>query len=292
MSVQTKFMLELQETLSRYEGVMVPVKASLLERLFKRTVPLSKLLPNPGDEFCWPSIGPNYSIIAKYEQQFLNADKVTTSSSIEPLTVEKVRPDGYLLLNGHHRWAAAKRIGMKRFPVQIVNLTQEVDIQRMIRASRRDKRVTLDLDEVVFTRDLQELSEKPLPFPLSRFYKERIRLGVPGLLHFLSKEGYDIWVYTADYYSVDYIQSYFRRYSVKVDGVITGTSRKLKEKDALRQKADQLFASRYKETLHIDEKAVLRTIPAQKSFEEFPIERQAKNWSADVIQLIKGINKQ
>ena len=29
----------------------------------------------------------------------------------EPLIVEKVHPEGYMLLNGHHRWAAALKTG-------------------------------------------------------------------------------------------------------------------------------------------------------------------------------------
>ena len=37
--------------------------------------------------------------------------------------------------------------------------------------------------------------------------------------------GCDIWVYSSKFYSLDYISSYFKRYSVKVDGIITGTSR-------------------------------------------------------------------
>ena len=66
----------------------------------------------------------------------------------DPITVEKVHPDGYMILNGHHRWAAAMRVGIKMIPVKIVNLTNEVDIEKMLRASNNDKRATLDLDEV------------------------------------------------------------------------------------------------------------------------------------------------
>lgn len=69
---------------------------------------------------------------------------------MEPLTIEKLYPHGYLLLNGHHRWAAAMRVGLRRVPVEIVNLAQESDIKKILENSKHNKRVTLDLDEVVF----------------------------------------------------------------------------------------------------------------------------------------------
>ncbi|WP_022760235.1 ParB/RepB/Spo0J family partition protein [Butyrivibrio sp. AD3002] len=59
----------------------------------------------------------------------------------EPIVVEKVSPDGYLILNGHHRWAAARNAGLQNVPVEIVNLTQEDDIRKMLKNSDRQKRV-------------------------------------------------------------------------------------------------------------------------------------------------------
>ena len=55
-----------------------------------------------------------------------------------------------MILNGHHRWAAALRLGFKTVPVKIVNLTQQTDIEKMLAASKHDKRVSLDLDETIF----------------------------------------------------------------------------------------------------------------------------------------------
>ena len=43
----------------------------------------------------------------------------------EPIPVEKMYPEGYMILNGHHRWAAALRLGQPEIPVKIVNLTHE-----------------------------------------------------------------------------------------------------------------------------------------------------------------------
>jgi len=58
--------------LKKYGDIMVPVQAGLPERLLVRKAPVSKLHPNPDDEFCNPSIGPNYKIISNPVCQFFN----------------------------------------------------------------------------------------------------------------------------------------------------------------------------------------------------------------------------
>ena len=270
-------------------GVLVPVKASLLERLLVRKVHPDRLHPNPEDEFCSPSVGPNYGIISDYVRMITRQHTLQPDSWDEPLIVQKVRPDGYMILNGHHRWAAALRTGLDTVPVSIVNLTQETDIERMIRESKHDKQVTMDLDEVVFCQGEDELVEKLLPFPYNRIYKERLRYGLPALLHYLAKQGYDIWVYTAKYYSYDYISSYFKRYSVKLDGIITGTARRTGDMPEIRRKTEKLFSNQYSERLHIDQNTVLRTWRDSKEFEEYPLETQPSEWSQTVMTVVKGL---
>ena len=273
--------------IEEYGGVMVPVRASLLERMFKTHVPISKLHPNPQDEFCQPSVGPNYSIITEYERLYRNYGKATSKlNSDEPLLVEKVHPDGYVILNGHHRWAAAMRSNIKKLPVQIVNLTQETDVRKMLEMSRHDKRVTFDLDEVIFSEDPNLPAEKPLGFPYKRL-KESIRVGAPALMHFLSINGYDVWVYTAKYYSFSYIRWYFRGYSVKLDGVITGTDRKMKDRAGAAKRTRELFDAKYKETIHIDSSSVVRTFHDSKGFEEFPLDCTYEGWSTAAMNIIK-----
>ena len=281
----------IEEEIRKYGGVMVPVKASVLERAIIRNVTAGKLHPNPDDEFCVPSIGPNYGIIANYESIFRRYGSMHTKLNDEPLMVQKVHPDGYMILNGHHRWVAAMQSEIKWIPISIINLTQETDIENMLRASNHDKRVTLDLDEVVFAVGEGMPAEKPLHFPVNKIYKERIRLGIPALLHYLGKEGYDIWVYTAKYYSYDYISAYFRRYSVKVDGVITGTVRKTKAGSEAKKRTEQLFAAKYVETLHIDNDMVLRTFRDSREHEEYVLEDTGIGWSKAVMEVVKGFKK-
>ena len=246
------------------------------------------LHPNPDDEFCDPAIGPNYGIIGDYIKMIRQYGSLTPNSWDEPLIVEKVHPDGYMLLNGHHRWGAAIRIGFSPLPISIVNLTQETDIEQMIRHSKHDKRVTLDLDEVVFCQG-EDAAEKPFPFPRNKVFKERIRRGIPALFHYLAKQGYDIWVYTAQYYSMEYIRAYFRRYAVQLDGIITGTGRKTKDSVEARKRTEKLFNRQYTETLHIDREALLRTMRDTGTFEEYSIEEPAEEWSWAVMNIVRGL---
>ena len=282
----------LKSETEKWDGIMVSVKASFPERVLIKKVPIEKLHPNPDDEFCWPSIGPNFSIISDYEARYQRYGTMKKPEEIveEPIMVEKVYPDGYRILNGHHRWAAYRRIGVKKIGVSIVNLTQATDIENMLKSSKHDKLITMDLDEVIFCQDENEPAEKALPFPFNRMYKERLHLGVPGLLHEASKHGYDIWVYTAKYYSLEYIRAYLKKYSIKVDGIITGTARKMKDAEAAKKKTAELLENTYKETIHVDRKVVMRTFSDSDDFEDYELTGPDTEWSREVMNIIRGFN--
>ena len=293
MAAKTEFEKYLAQKLKEDEGRLVPVKASTLERMFVKKADIEKLHPNPEDEFCDPMIGPNDKIISDYVQKIRNSATQNMEPWEEPLIVEKVHPDGYRLLNGHHRWAAALKTGYSPVKISIVNLTQATDIEHMIRISKHDKRVTLDLDELIFCDEGSGVPlEKALPFPANRIYKERMRLGTPALLHFLGEQGYDIWVYSARYYSIEYIRNYFRRYSVKVDGIVTGAGRRMsKERNELAKQTEKMITDQYGETLHIDRDLILRTVRDTRTFKEYPVEAEPTAWSGAVVEIIKRLNR-
>ena len=171
MAGKTQFEQFIADEIEKNRGLLVPVKASLAERMFVRKAHWKDLHPNPDDEFCFPSIGPNFEIISNYEQMIREGRWASKSVRRDPITVEKVLPKGYMILNGHHRWGAAVKMNYSPLPISIVNLTHETDVERMVARSRHDKRVTLDLDELVFCGD-GEAAEPPLPFPFSRWYTQ------------------------------------------------------------------------------------------------------------------------
>ena len=271
----------------KYKGVAVPVWTGFLKRHLIKELPCRKLHPNPDDEFTFPDIGPNDGIISDYMEKIRHNQLYGVRIFEDPLIVQQIRPDGYMLLNGHHRWAAAIRMNLAKVPVQIVNLTQAVDIKKMLQNSRNNKRATLDLDEVVFRPAQDELAEKALPFFVRRRYPEHLRLGIPALFSYLNLHGYDIWVYSSDYHSLDHIRRLFLLYHVNVTGIVTGTGRK--SKDPFMKKMDTMIAEHYPVTVHIDEKSVVRI--ENSDFDEYPIADSGAGWSAAVMDVIEKMKK-
>lgn len=278
--------------IEKQKGVAIPVRANLLERLLVRRARCKNIHPNPEDEFSMESVGPSYKILGEYEAKFRDAIRMERRPMVNPLLVEKLRPHGYMLLNGHHRWAAAIRCGIKRAPIRIINCATESDIKTLLENSLHDKRVALDLDEVVFGHpDSRYLEKKAFNFPMSLRFKKRIRLGIPALFYYLVRHGYDIWVYAADFYSIDDIQRFFKAYSVHVDGIITGLSKREQNKSERSARMKELINNKYKMTLHIDNEMILETHGRGGEYKEYGIETSEEEWSKKVIGIIEEIDK-
>ncbi len=270
----------------KYDGIRMPLKASLPERMFIRKMKITKLHPNPDDEFCMPSIGPNYEIISDYVSRIRRGKYWAGGADDEPLYIEKMYPDGYMILNGHHRWAAALRLKKKRIPVRIVNVTTDADIDKILSQSVNEKRVSFDLDEDVFCGDM-ECEKKPflLRGPLS---KEHVRLGMPALSHFLISQGYDLWVYTQKYYSDDFIRHFLKAYHIGVRGVITGYSRKRWKKNDVGAQIEKKIMNKYRVTLNITKDEIIKIENKSGTFEQVELGDAAKDWSKNAIKIIKN----
>lgn len=289
--MQDRFEDHLVKELDKYNGVAFPVKAGALQRLLITKLSPLKLHPNPDDEFSKPEIGPSYRIISEYEKAFMNFRGVDVSYYEEPIIVEKMHPEGYIIINGHHRWAAYYKLGIKSVPVKIMNLTHAEDIRKMLESASSDKRATFDLDEVVFCANEDEPSEKKPGFPFGGIFKERIHLGIPALFNYLSARGYDIWVYSSKFYSMDYIRSFLKRYHVSLTGIVTGIGRNGAQNAEARKEYDKLIAGKYKYTLHVDAGTVLKIDNRTKDFEEFPIDLEKTNWSQGVMDIVGGFTE-
>jgi len=286
----TKFEQFLRGEIEKYRGVAVPLRASLLERALVRRAKTERLHPNPGDEFSMPEIGPNYEIISRYGSEIREAihhgEKRYFS---EPITVEKMSPDGYMILNGHHRWAACLRNGIGRIRVSIVNATHEEDIRSMLQQTDNHRRVTLDLDEVVFRPEGDKDVERRRPFAVRPLERRPMRLGIPALFRFFTDHGYDIWVYTKQYYSFDDVEHCFNRRRAGVTGVVTGAGRKTVTDPSGAGKTEKLIADKYEETLHIDNGLLLKTSRKTGGFEEFPLKGTAGEWSREIMDIVQGM---
>lgn len=285
--MRERFEVHLVNEIEKYKGLAFPVKCGTLHRILFASANIMKLHPNPDDEFSKPEVGPSYRIVSDYETQLRYHPEI----KFEPIIVEKMHPDGYLIINGHHRWAAFYRLGYKRVPIEIVNMAHEDDIIKMIETATNDKRVTLDLDEVVFCKSDDEPSEAKPGFPFGHFFKERIRLGIPALFHYLSNNGYDIWVYSSKFYSIDYIRNYMKRYHVNVTGIVTGTEKKNNRSESAQKNIDKMIAGKYKYTLNVDDDMVLLINNETKEFVEHEINKEKGNWSQGVINILEQMKE-
>lgn len=279
----------LASEVAKYQGAAVPIRSGFFRRLLVWRLPVKKLHPNPDDVFCSPEIGPNNGIISEYVADFQRNGGADIRRAEEPVIVERIYPDGYMIVNGHHRWAAARKVGRRWINVRIVNLTHELDIRQTIQNSRHSKRVTLDLDEVVFRPETDPHVEPPLRWPLNKIYKEPLRLGVPALFHHLNTIGYDIWLYSSRFYTREYIHFYFKKRHALVIGVVTGSADRLKTAGRLREQLEKLAAAKYTSTIHIDSEAVLRFRTGSRDFEDFRLSGAADTWAEEVRQVIDGL---
>ncbi len=284
--MREEFEKHLAKEIDKYKGVAFPVKSSFFHRLVAKKVSCLRLHPNPDDEFSKPGVGPSFRIISEYENKLRKDKEYEVKTVADPIVVEKMYPDGYMIINGHHRWAAYYKLGFNKVPVTIVNLTHDEDIKRMLENASNDKRVTLDLDEVVFCSSDNETAENKLGFPFGALYKERIRLGIPALFHYLQGKGYDIWVYSAKFYSMDYIRNYLKKYHVDITGIVTGTSKKSDTNSETKKDIDRMIADKYRFTLHVDSNTVLKINNRTKDFEEFTIDKDNDNWSQGVMNIV------
>lgn len=287
----TEFEKYIAEEIEKYRGIAVPVRAGLLERALVRSADPKILHPNPGDEFSMPEIGPNFEIISKYGKEVREAQSMKALPFMsDPVTVEKISPDGYMLLNGHHRWAACVKAGVKKMAIHITNVTHEDDIRSMLQETDNHMRVTLDLDEVVFS-PADGAAEKARPFAIRPLERKPIRLGIPALFRFFRTQGYDVWVYTTQYYSMDDVECCFARRRAKVTGVVTGAGRKTLTDKASGNEVENMIADKYDVTIHIDNNMLLKTYRQTGEFEEYPLTGSGKDWSREIMGIVQGMKK-
>ena len=121
--------------------------------------------------------------------------------------------------------------------------------------------------------------------------RNAVRLGVPALFHCLSDKGYDIWLYSAQYYSVDSIQNYFRKYHVKVDGVITASGKRIGTSAGSEKTVEQMFSDQYRYTIHVDDRSVLQVFPDKRPIQEFPLSGAADTWSHEAVEAIEKMDQ-
>lgn len=161
----------------------------------------------------------------------------------------------------------------------------------MLKNSKHQKRAALDLDEVVFAGDDALPAEKSLPFPFRLMFPQRLRLGIPRLFRSLNVNGYDIWVYSRSYHSLDYVKALFGLYHVYVTGIVTGADRKRAKRLEGRVSIEKMISSHYDVTLSIDRDALLLVNHQTKAYKTLDLSGGPDEWSSEIIEKMGSFEK-
>ena len=152
-------------------------------------------------------------------------------------------------------------------------------------------RVSFDLDEVLFVNPATHKTEPPLPLPFRNFYKERLRLGTPELIHSLQELGFEVWVYTSSFRTETYIKGIFRHYGIKFDGIVNGT-RHLKEvQKGHAEILPQKVPNRYRISLHIDDESVICSYGREFGFDTYQLDAEDDEWKNKIIAKAESVKK-
>ena len=103
------------------EGKREVVRVGKIERWRVRFLDPDEMHANPDDEFSQPAVGPSDRIINEYVRQIPRLMRYEEDIFSDPVIVYKLREGGYLILNGHHRWAAALKTGLSKLRAEIAN---------------------------------------------------------------------------------------------------------------------------------------------------------------------------
>lgn len=162
---------------------------------------------------------------------------------------------------------------------------------KKIKEVEEKMRVSFDLDEVLFVSPDTHATEAPLPFPLNKIFKERLRKGTIHLVHTLQENGLEVWVYTSSFRSEFYIRTLFFFYGIRFDSIVNGT-RHLKEVQRdNRMLYPQKMPCRYRISLHIDDEAIIMTSGKQYGFEVFLLEAQDDEWEEKILDRLEAIKR-
>ena len=118
---RSAFYTRIREDLKLTEGNRELVKAGFLDKLRIRKVPTDQLHVNPVDEFSMPDIGPNEAIIENYSRIARRNQATFRDVFEEPVLVCRMAMGGYMIQNGHHRWAGAVKARVPTIRIQVMD---------------------------------------------------------------------------------------------------------------------------------------------------------------------------
>ncbi len=151
--------------------------------------------------------------------------------------------------------------------------------------------VSFDLDDTLFVSPLTHETEKELPFPFNRLYKERLRKGTISLIHTLQSQGNKAYVYTTSYRSERYIKNLFHHYGIQFDRIINGATHEKEVQGGKSEAMPSKYPSRYRIDLHIDDDISVLQNGKIYGFRVFLIGGQDDAWTEKILAELAKIQK-
>ena len=272
----------------KYNGIRKIVKTNFIERWATKYSAPEHLHPNPEDEFSIESIGPNMEIVSNYVQEvkFLQSHPPMDIYE-DPLIVQKMEPDGYMLLNGHHRWFAALRMNAKKVHIRIVNMINENDVHRMTSDTENTKLVTFDFDEVLIAPD--DNNQAPLVFSFFKEkYNERLRIGAPEVIKAFQSKGYDVCVYTAGYFDEEDFKNFFSMYKIEVKIIVNGLNEKRGNAAGKADNLKELLKNKYKQIVHVDNETIYDVDHVTHNYEMYELNPEL-TWADGITDKLSNL---
>lgn len=151
------------------------------------------------------------------------------------------------------------------------------------------KRISFDLDEVLFVSPATHKTEPPLKFPFNKIYVERLRLGAPELIREIQSRGIEVWVYTSSFRSERYIKWLFRHYGVKFDGIVNGHRHLEEVQKDHKHTLPQKLPNYYRIDLHIDDEDVVKSYGKAYGFKVYQLNDHDDEWAEKLLKRIEKI---
>ena len=152
-------------------------------------------------------------------------------------------------------------------------------------------RVSFDLDDTLFVSPDNFKTEKEIPFPFNKIYKERLRLGTIDLFQYLKEHDIEVWIYTTSFRSEGYIRGLFRCYGLKPEAIINGERHAKEIQGSKGEAMPSKYPCRYRIDLHIDDDVSVLQNGRTYGFKVLIVGEQDDEWDKKIIQQVEKIYK-
>lgn len=150
-------------------------------------------------------------------------------------------------------------------------------------------RVSFDLDDTLFVNPAKFSTEKALPFPFGKLYRERLRLGTIALFKYLKENGIEAWIYTTSFRPERYIRGLFRCYGIRLCEIVNGERHAREVQKNSGEALPSKYPGKYRIDLHIDDDISVKQNGDTYGFRVLIVSAEDGQWTEKIIKRIEEI---